>query len=204
MTATLSACAFALALGGCSGGDDVDLEAARDFDAYPLYWAGERFEEWDVSHIELREGGFSTIVYGTCTPPHDLDEPSCTPPMQIQVQPLCAQLSAVTRAPIWKRRRIRGAPVGTIDGAPVLLTRGAQVKVYRGEDADEDAPGRVLEALRSLNGVEPVVGPDDEIPAAPAAVLSGARRCYARRTMAKPFGRGPEDAWRTGSSNKHG
>jgi len=169
--------ALALALGGCSGAEDVDLEAARDFDAYPLYWAGERFEEWDVSRIELREEGSSTVVYGTCTPPHGVDEPSCTPPVEIQIQPLCRHLSAATRAPIWKRRRIRGAPVGTIDSAPVLLTRRAQVKVYRGEGTDDAAPGRVLQALRSLNDVEPVVGPEDEIPAPPAAVLAGARRC---------------------------
>lgn len=169
--------AVALALGGCSGVEDVDLGAARDFDAYPLYWTGERFEEWDVSHIELREDGFSTVAYGTCTPPHNVDEPSCTPPVQIQIQPLCSHLSAVTRAPIWKHRRIRGAPVGTIDSAPVLLSRRAQVKVYRGEDTDEAAPGRVLRALRSLNRVEPVVGADEQIPAPPAAVLTGARRC---------------------------
>jgi hypothetical protein len=174
---TVAVSAFALALGGCSGAEDVDLDAARDFDAYPLYWAGERFEEWDVSHIELRDDGFSTIVYGTCTPPHGADEPSCTPPVQIQIQPLCTHLSAVTRAPIWKRRRIRGAPVGTIDSAPVLLTRRAQVKVYRGEEADEEAPGRVLLALRSLNRVAPVISPEDQIPAPAKGVLAGIRRC---------------------------
>jgi hypothetical protein len=82
---------FAMALvtgvAGCrdSGGD---IEAAREFDAFPLYWVGERFE---------------------------------------------THLSNVARAPILRRRRIRGAPVGTIDSAPVLFTRGAQVTVYRGE-----------------------------------------------------------------------
>ena len=169
---------LALVLNGCAawGDEEVDLRAAREFDAYPLYWAGERFEGWELAHVELRESGFSTLVYGTCTP-HGGDEPSCVPPVQIQIQPLCSHLEAVTRAPIWRRREIRGAPVGTIDSAPVLLSRRAQIKVYRGEGTDAGAPGRVLSSLRSLNDVAPVVSDGERIPAAPRSVLDGTRPC---------------------------
>jgi hypothetical protein len=46
----------------------------------------------------------------------------CSVPLEIQIQPLCMQLDVVARAPIWRRRQIRGAPVGTIDSAPVMFT----------------------------------------------------------------------------------
>lgn len=82
----------------------------------------------------------------------------------------------VANAPTWQRRRVRGAPVGTID-APVLFTNRVQVKVYRGEGSDSGLPLRALRALRSANEVEPVLEPGEPIPAASRAVLSGAAPC---------------------------
>jgi hypothetical protein len=152
--------------------------AVREFDAYPLYWVGKRFENWDLAHVDLdHPSEFVTFIYGMCAPPED--EGGCAPPLEIQVAPLCAHLDVVARAPIWKRREVRGAPVGTIDSAPVLFTRGAQVKVYRGEGSDAGLPWRALAALRSANRVAPVFGPGDRIPAAPPGVLSGTRPCAA-------------------------
>jgi hypothetical protein len=51
----------------------------------------------------------------------------------------------------WKRREVRGAPVGTIDDAPVLFTDRVQVEVYRGQGSDPGLPLRALRALRSVN-----------------------------------------------------
>jgi hypothetical protein len=121
-------------------------------------------------------GAAVVLIYGDCTPTGG-DEPSCAPPLQLQVFPLCYQLEAVARAPIWKRRRIRGAPVGTIDSAPVLFTRGAQVKVYRGQGSDPGLSLRALRALRSLNSLPPEVGPTGPIPAPARGVLEGTRPC---------------------------
>ena len=98
-------------------------------------------------------------------------------PRQIQIQPLCAHLNAVARAPIWRRRQVRGAPVGTIDSAPVLFASRVQVKVYRGQGSDPGLPMRALRALRSVNDVPPVIDSDRPIPPAPQAVLSGMKRC---------------------------
>jgi hypothetical protein len=98
-------------------------------------------------------------------------------PLQIQVQPLCIHLDVVARAPIWKRRVIRGAPVGTIDSAPVLFTNRVQVKIYRGQGSDPGLPMRALRSLHSVNAVEPVVDADDSIPPAPRTVLSGSAPC---------------------------
>lgn len=157
-----------------------DLAAAHQFDAYPLYWVGKRFERWDLTHVEVGSGELVSFIYGDCTP-SDGEQPSCTPPLEIQVSPLCLHLDVVARAAIWRRRQVRGAPVGTIDSAPVLFTRGAQVKVYRGEGSDPALPWRALNALRSLNSVAPVIGPSGPIPAPSTGVLAGTRRCTAAK-----------------------
>ena len=159
-----------------AGHDEIDIDAARQFDGYPLYWLGDRFERWDLEHVEVSPTSFSTFVYGRCTP-HGADEPSCSPPLQVQIQPLCAHLEVVARAPIWLHRRVRGAPVGRIDGAPVLFTSRAQVKVYRGEGSDAGAPLRALRALRSINEVQPVIRPHGPIPGPAPGVLAGTRAC---------------------------
>lgn len=162
---------------GCAGLDrGPPIDSAAEFDAYPLYWVGSHFEEWDLEEISLRAEGFSTFIYGRCEPRGE-DHPSCVPPLQIQIQPLCAHLEAAARAPIWRRRHVRGAPVGTIDSAPVLFTSGAQVKIYRGEGSDPGLPARALRALRSINNVEPVISETSPIPAPPAGVLTGSRTC---------------------------
>ncbi len=75
------------------------------------------------------------------------------------------------------RREVRGAPVGTIDGAPVLFTNRVQVKVYRGQGSDPGLPMRALQALHSVNAVEPIIDSDDPIPSASRAVLSGTAPC---------------------------
>jgi len=95
--------------------------------------------------------------------------------LQLQIQPLCAHLDAVARAPIWKQRQIRGAPVGTIDGAPVLFTGHVQVKVYRGQGTESGVELRALEALRSANSVPPVIEPAEPIAGPPADVLERGR-----------------------------
>lgn len=170
-----------LVTSGCSariGNSGPDLDGAKEFDAFPLYWVGDRFEKWDLETVEGLDGPaeFVTFIYGTCTP-GDGNEPSCVPPIEIQISPLCSHLDVVAAAPIWMRRQIRGAPVGAIDSAPVLFTSGAQVKVYRGEGSDSGLPLRVLRALRSINRVQPVVGSTGPIPAPQPAVLSGTRGC---------------------------
>jgi hypothetical protein len=106
-------------------------ETIRSYSGSPLYWLGTRFERWDLSAIlgPSRDGTIS-FIYGTCKP-SDGEQPSCTPPIEVQVTPLCRHLASVARDPIWRQRRIRGAPVGTsLDDAPVLFSIRAQVKVY--------------------------------------------------------------------------
>jgi hypothetical protein len=159
---------------GASSGLSIAPEV-RDFDEYPLYWVGPRFERWQLRTVDIDVPQYVTFIYGTCSPPEG--DGGCAPPLEIQVAPLCANLEVAARAPIWKRRQVRGAPVGTLDSAPVLFTRGAQVKVYRGEGSDPGLPWRVLAALHSANRVRPIVGPGDRLPPPPPGVLEGTRRC---------------------------
>jgi hypothetical protein len=170
------ALAALVAVGGCTVGRGPDVESARTFEGYPLYWVGERFEKWDLEYAEVRPDGFSTFIYGTCEI-EPFSDGGCAPPLAIQVQPLCAHLDAVAANPVWKRREVRGAPVGTIDSAPVLFASRVQVKVYWGQGGDPGAPMRALEALESANLVPPVIGPDDPIPPAPREVLAGEAPC---------------------------
>jgi hypothetical protein len=147
---------------GCSDGlkaADADRDAARAFDRFPLYWVGERFRDWELVAIDglKYNSRFITFIYGNCTP-HDGEQPSCTPPLQLQVSASCSGPNTLVR-------RIRGAPVGTIDSAPVLYARGAEVKVYRGEGSSPGDSIRALRALRSINRVPPVIGSKDPIPA---------------------------------------
>ena len=168
------------ALAGCTrtvGEGDPDLDAAHVFESYPLYWVGERFERWELEHVAANPAGVSTFIYGTCEIEGWFADGGCAPPLQIQIQPLCAHLEVVAANPAWRRREVRGAPVGTIDDAPVLFTNRVQVKVYWGQGADAGLPMRTLHTLRSANDVEPVIDADDPIPPAPRAVLSGAAPC---------------------------
>ena len=167
---------------GCAANrSDVDLDKARQFDRFPLYWVGERFEKWDLTTIDGLDypSYFVTFVYGNCEP-RDGEQPSCSPPLQIQLSPLCQHLDVVSESPIWKRRRVRGAPLGqNPDGAPVLLSRAAQVKVYRGKGSDPGVPLRALRALRSINDVRPLISPTGRIPAPMSGVLDGRQKCRA-------------------------
>jgi hypothetical protein len=169
-------------------GEDEELQsgiaAARAFRGFPLYWVGERFEGFDLRYVDVPgRAGFATLVYGECEveDPDGLLGPeggSCTPPLQIQIAPLCFHLDVVARAQTWRRRSVRGAPVGSNpDGAPILFTRGAQIKVYRGQGSTLGLAFRALGAIRSLNSVPPVVAPADPIPGPDPRVLAGSVAC---------------------------
>jgi hypothetical protein len=179
LLATVVAATFVAFAGGCASGGPFasfpDVESARQFKRFPLYWAGETFEGLDVSVIDGLYDGTEriSIIYGSCEPSGTF-EPSCQAPLSIQITRLCFHLDAVALPPPARSREIRSAPVGTQDGAPVLLTRRAQIKVYRGEGSDPGMPLRALSALRSLNSVPPVISERDAIPPPLPSTL---RRC---------------------------
>lgn len=173
--AALTVVVVGIAGGGCAIGEDIaaDLETAAEFDGFPFYWLGDEFEDLEVSNVAL--GGPAVgLTYGTCRP---TGGHGCAAPLQIQIFPLCSHLDVVAANRIWARRQIRGAPVGAFDGAPVMFTRRTQIKVYRGEGSDPGLPLRALEALRSLNDLEPTIGVVGTIPPPAPGVLEGTAPC---------------------------
>lgn len=169
--------ALALAA-GCAGGGGVDIDGAAEFDRFPIYWLTEEFEGHELTHIsELGETNPGvTLVYGTCDRGSGLNG-GCAPTLQLQEMPLCFHLDTATSNPIWRTREIRGAPVGSQDGALVLFTRTRQIKVYRGQGSNRGMPMRALEILHSLNEVEPFIPALAPIPPPPEGVLEGDVPC---------------------------
>lgn len=78
---------------GCSFTHGPDVDRAATFDRFPLYWLGESFEGHELAAIEgVGESGPGVVlIYGECTPDGGL-EPSCAPPVQVQIFPLCYHL----------------------------------------------------------------------------------------------------------------
>jgi hypothetical protein len=156
--------------GGCSFDRGPDIDSATTFDRFPIYWLGAEFEGRELSHVTAEDwSSAAVLIYGTCQPSGTF-EPSCRPPISIQIFPLCYHLDSVALPPR-EPRRMRGAPVGTQDGAPVLLTQRTQIKVYRGEGTDPGTALRALQALRSLNSVSPVISRYRSDPTASAGRL---------------------------------
>jgi hypothetical protein len=166
--------AAAIGLLGCTGSmetitvgeGDPDIEAARQFDRYPLYWVGEHFEGWDLEHVDVtavksdergRRLEMAVFRYGTCELQVSADG-GCGLPLVIEIRPFCTRPDAVASG-----RHIRGAPLNfTYAGVLVLYTDRVRITVYtelaRGRDL------RALRALRSVNDVPPVIDADDPIP----------------------------------------
>jgi hypothetical protein len=167
----------ALAAGCAALEEKPDLEAAREFDRFPIYWLGESFEGHDLSRLSGLEDDATAVglVYGTCDVGGEYHS-SCLPPLQLQIFPLCHHLDTVAINPAWKTRKVRGAPVGYLDG-PVLFTRRVYVKVFRGEGSDRSTALRALEQLHSLNDVEPVITRRGQIPGPSPGVLEGESFC---------------------------
>lgn len=171
----LTVIVVAVATSACTIGDEditADLAEARAFNAYPISWAGERFEDWDLVYVDMTH--FASFHYGDCRATSDS---GCAPPLLIEIHGLCDELDETTRNPVWKHQRVRGAPVGSSpDGGTVVFTRRTQVRVYPGQGGDENAALRLVDELRSLNRLGPRFGPNDPIPAPRPGVLEGTAR----------------------------
>jgi hypothetical protein len=68
LRAAVAAAAAVGAVAGCSGAtqdeEEPDIEAARRFDRHPLYWVGERFEQWDLEHVTIGQEEFLRVRLG--------------------------------------------------------------------------------------------------------------------------------------------
>jgi hypothetical protein len=171
------ATAAPIGLAGCTGSTETitvgegepDIESARQFDRYPLYWVGEHFEGRDLESVNVKAARSdarghrrkaAVFRYGTCEL-QVRDDGGCGVPLVIEIEPMCARLAAVESG-----RRIRGAPLNfNYGGTPLLYTDRVRITVYTGEGATHGMALRALRALRSANDVPPVIDADDRLPA---------------------------------------
>jgi hypothetical protein len=143
-----------------------DIESARRFDEYPLYWVGDHFERWDLESVEVNAVGsnaqgrreeYSVFRYGSCEIPLPADG-GCGLPLEIQIRPFCARPDDVATG-----RHIRGAPLNfSYAGDAVLYTDRVRINVYSNGARGRDL--RALRALRSVNNVPPALDVEDPIP----------------------------------------
>ena len=88
--AVTGSCATAIALIGCSSGED-NLSEARDFGRYRLYWLGDSFAGEKLVHtsppyrLDGRMTSFN-FIYGECEARSDT---GCAPPLELQNASIC-------------------------------------------------------------------------------------------------------------------
>lgn len=97
------------------------LQAATDFKGYPLWWAGNSFDSFNLTHVDQRspETGFPTMnsvdfIYGRCTVPAGAE--SCAPPLSVVVEPLC-------QTPLEKVKNLTDQQPFDLRGAQALWVR---------------------------------------------------------------------------------
>ncbi len=142
-----------------------DLETARDFDGYPLYYAGEDVAGLPLTHADVLASQAS-FVYGECDPGVGMDPGGCAPPVEVQV---------------WARRpvargpnacdEIRGVPAAVYDDRIELFTGEVTVVVF--------GHARNLVAL-ALRGLNTDAAADEDLPR-PTPNRALPRACRPRR-----------------------
>lgn len=111
------------------------IQEARDFKEFPLYWLGESFESLPLTKIVwfTPERGFPTqdvvdFAYGTCTPP---PEGGCSPPLVIQVEPVCWRLpETISGVKLDDVFDFRGAKAVWLDGHLRIWTGDSEIAVF--------------------------------------------------------------------------
>lgn len=137
-----------LLISGC-GEDGPTLSEVKEFDAYPLYYAGDEIAGNELDRIsgaddwqdipDQRSVGF-TFFYGTCDSTADgpFDDSGCAPPAQIQVSSTCRRWAST-----FHRRRdlydFRGAKAtggkgGLEGGSPIEIFTGRTTVVIWSRD----------------------------------------------------------------------
>jgi hypothetical protein len=124
-------------------------------ETFPLYWAGERLDDFPLAAVLLREdtARYVSFVYGDCEASGDA---GCAPPAEVQVWPSCLRSLALYDDP---RARVgpiepttlRGVPAALFDDGTRLELESDRVTVVVFAQTRSSAL-RVASALRSLDG----------------------------------------------------
>lgn len=178
----------ALIVSGCqgdgtsNGADRSRLEqqvaVARTYRGFPLYSAGMKVGNLPLTAVDRGAEHFGesvTFIYGTCE--GSGDEPSCSPPLQIQVTSLCNRLPKDLGIHRVSPTRLRGAVTGAAEagadngGDLSIYVRGATITIYGGSHGLDL---RAVRALRGANRLARGVKAGEPLPAASRQEIAGA------------------------------
>lgn len=148
-----------------------ELTAAESYDDYALYYLGSSFDGFPLTSAAMGPGSGTgrkrawDFIYGDCTPSGD--EPSCTPPLDLQNWSICTRFPARYPGPTQKTT--------TIDGVETLPAGGG-LDVYTGLTTVVIFGGNRSQVIRSLTPVSGEAGPGKLPPPAPGS-LEGKLPC---------------------------
>ncbi len=157
---------------------NFSLAAARAFSDFPVYYAGDSFEELPLVAVQRDVTGFSNdvgFIYGTCQPTYDA---GCAPPLVIQVWPACIRNPALYAAAgsmgiPSEPATVRGVPSAYFeDGERLEIQTGVSTIAIFGSDKAE-----VTRAAEALKGVNLDAGATEELPQPAPGALTGKLRC---------------------------
>jgi hypothetical protein len=164
------------AAAGCGSDGTPDLDEAKRFRQFELYYLGSSFEGLPLTdgpdeHLRDRRPprpvGF---IYGDCEPEGDA---GCAPPLEIQVWPSCMRNPTSYSGPGSRPRsrfRARAVPAAEVGGGTDVYTGRVTIAIF----SDRPRTRRAIAALRGLNtGVEP----GDPLPSPTRAALEGRAAC---------------------------
>lgn len=130
---------------------DLTLEQAREFDEFPLYYAGDPLDELPLVAILRRNdtANYVSFVYGDCTPA--AYDQSCAPPAEIQVWPsgrrgLGSYDLSVAGTPTPELTTVRGVPAAFLDD-------GTRLEMFAGPSTVvifADSRQRIFEITEAL------------------------------------------------------
>jgi hypothetical protein len=158
------------ALSACGVGREAEprgnftLEQARDFDRFPLYYAGDHVDGFPLVAVLRRSdtADYVSFVYGDCVPaPPDA---GCAPPAEIQVTPGCLRGPRLydpskPGVPAAERETMLGDPAALFDeGTRLELYKGASTVVVFARTRERVL--RIAAALRPLGAAAPRGGGD--------------------------------------------
>jgi hypothetical protein len=169
-----------------------DLDQARAFNGFPVYYAGEKVgglpltsvsrepvtappETSDGKKIRRAKGVSSfKFTYGSCTISGGM-EGSCSLPLSLQIYPACARNLGLYEnrfSPTPRKARVRGAPAAYFEGGYRLeIQTGPTTIVIFGNRT------RMKAAVAALEGLNVSVAPGDALPPPAPGALDGSLPC---------------------------
>jgi hypothetical protein len=167
--------------------DAEDLQDAREFRGYPVYWLDMNFEGLPLVNVARADelGRLPGVVqplrrrvtglnYGTCEVPPGQIEGGCAAPLELQISPVCDTPVTPGRGlQSFPAVPLRGAQGFFVNGRWELWTRHVVIVAF----GERGFARRALEALRGLNPLVGNVSATDPFSAPDPRALAGQLPC---------------------------